>query len=285
MAKIVTSCYANHVGDPYWGQMSRDLWYPASLRSICGFGCPVVCYTDAGDRGYDQLTAFKEKNNLSNLTIKVYVLEDSPWFNRVLSIRRSDPEEYNDPDKLHRYHRSSVIYWSKFVFLHKEADMGQNVFWIDCGLSHSGLFPGSMRSYDLEGVQNSYHYDLAFTPNTLKKIEDRVQGKIVVLCRSSTDADILGLKKELGDFHAEAYPVGGFFGGSFDYLMKYITEAYALIHRLLLTDYLCNDEEISTYIVNKFPQWFSIWMFDTFYHEDWKDAYDPNQISFSNFFR
>ena len=73
--KLVTSYYAFHNGEPFWGQLNRDRWYKYSLAAICGMGCEVVCYTDSGDRGYNQLVEIKEKFNLTNLTIKIYDLK------------------------------------------------------------------------------------------------------------------------------------------------------------------------------------------------------------------
>jgi hypothetical protein len=69
-------------------------------------GTEVVCYTDEGDLGFNQLLEVKQKFNLDNLVIKIYKMLDNPYQARVYNVRMKFPEVYNDPNIYHQYFRS-----------------------------------------------------------------------------------------------------------------------------------------------------------------------------------
>jgi hypothetical protein len=50
-------------------------------------------------------------------------------------------------------------------------------------------------------------------------------------------------------------------------------------------DFICADQEIMWYINCNKPHLFKNYAFHTFCHEDWVNAYKPEEISFSHFFR
>ncbi len=299
--KIVTSYYGFHDGPPFWGQLNRDRWYKYSLACISELGSDIVCYTDEGDKGYNQLQEIKEKFNLDNLTIKVYKLEENPYQERVYNIRINNAETYNNPDLRHFYCRSQQIYWMKYSFLEMEYESDINLYWIDSGLSHNGLFPAYASRYSVEEDYSNFYnkdghyineyklycFDKAFNPDVLEKINTYSENKIINLYRNTSDDNYSLFNEKLGlDTNYDSiYPIAGFFGGNSKLMLNYITESKQVIEKVLsLGNYLCNEQEIMGYINATNREWFKNWKFDTFYHEDWTNVYSPNQVSFSHFF-
>lgn len=296
--KLVTSYYPFHNGEPYWGQLNRDRWYKYSLATISNMG-EIVCYTDPGDKGYNQLVELKEKYDLKNLTIKIYDIKDNPYQERVYNIRTSKADRYNNPEAVGHYARPTVIYWLKFLFLEMELEPDTQLYWIDSGLSHSGLFPSYANKYSIEpefatfygnaymaNEYKVYHYDKAFTPEVLDKINNYAGDKIVNLCRSTSDDNPFEFNTFLNvDIEYDnIFPAGGFFGGQSALLSQYITKFKEIVEQVLSANEVSSDQAIMAYINITNRSWFKNWQYDTFYHEDWSNIFQPGQVSFSHFF-
>ena len=295
--KLVTSYYPFHNGEPYWGQLNRDRWYKYSLATISNMG-EIICYTDPGDKGYNQLVELKEKFNLENLILKVYDIKDNPYQDQVYKIRTSKPA-YNDPSNPRFYTRPTVIYWMKYSFLANEYEPNTQLYWIDSGLSHNGLFPAFASKYNdepgfasLYGNQymaneyKVYHYDKAFTPDVLSKINEYAEDKIINLYRNTSDDNLFefNTKLNLSTNYDSIFPVAGFFGGQSELMMQYITKSKEVIDQILQVDEICTEQEVMAYINATNRNWFKNWHFDTFYHEGWNNIFKPEQTSFSHFF-
>ena len=297
--RIVTSYYPFHNGEPYWGQLNRDRWYKYSLATICGLGVNIICYTDPEDKGYNQLVELKEKFNLENLTIKIYDIKDNPYQDRVYKIRMNKPELYNNPEDVRFYTRPTVIYWMKYSFLEMEYEPDTQLYWIDSGLSHHGLFPSLTNKYKsepefatfygseyMDNEYKLYHYNKAFTPDTLNSINEFAQDKIINLHRNSSDDNLPDFDRKLNLItqYNSIYPIAGFFGGNSDLMVQYINKSKEVIEQILQVNDICTEQEIMAYINATNRKWFKNWYFDTFYHEDWNNIFRSEQISFSHFF-
>jgi len=308
--KLVTTFFAAHDGPPFWGKRSRFEWYAYSIISICNLGAEVVCYTDAGDKGFDYLNEIKAKHNLTNLTIKLFDLTTSPFHDRIYRNRMNNPELYNNG--FHPFYTLPIaIYWLKWHFLDLEYDETKYVYWIDAGLSTGSLFPYALCKYkDEEGFATRYNHDReqgykhfiftgAFNPQTLDKINTFVEDKIHCTCRQDVmDNDYRKLGDNINeDFYddivrSNKFPVGAMFGGKTPYLRNYITAFTELANKILELpeqNYACTEQELMGYIHIKHPEWFKDWCFNTFYQEEstiWNDllAHDPNLKSFYRFF-
>lgn len=309
--KIVTSYYPYHEGPPFWGQQNRNNRYKYSLISLCLMGVETICYTDTfRHNSIKELEQLKKDFNLNNLIIKEFPLENNPWHDRVVNIRKNlNPEKYNDVGKLHFYHASSQAYWTKFKLLELELESDINLYWIDCGLCHSGLFSKHQSKYSkldwdnsfvdegknfLEVEHRFYHYDKAFNPEKLQDINKFSEGKIITLCRhGATDNNMVDFIEKIVDKEKNPpldlkadYPVGGFFGGNSVLLSEYIKHAYEIIDKVLDTeDYLTVDQEVLWYINVQYPDMLKIFYFDTYYHQDW-DFYNKEEygVPFEEFF-
>ena len=311
--KMVTAFYAYHDNGPYWGQTSRNIRYKYSLVSICNMGVDVVCYTDVGELGYDELVKLKEDFNLTNLEIKIYELKDNPYIERVNKIRGENPSEYVIPG------RSPQIYALKFKFLGIEYEPDINLYWVDCGLSFPGLFPEFaskyffedgrdrfINNYPLEKVNPTeeellqeeklhgfkrYSYDKAFNENTIRRINQFQDNKILLLTRSATDDKthllISKINKDLKyQIDCPEFPVGGLFGGNSNLIPEFIKQVEEVIDLSLEMGHCGSDQEYLWYVLWNHREWFNVWGFTGFYHfgEEWKDIVDENYVSFSEFF-
>jgi len=306
--KFVTSYYAYHSGDPFWGQKNRERWYKYSLISICNVNENVVCYTDNDDYGYNQLLEIKNMFNLNNLEIKIFKLSDNPWQERIYKIASSEKcPQYKDFTD-YRFYLSPQIYWLKFHFMYLEFEPNINLYWIDCGLSHSGLFAKSTNPYsELEGYDQGfpnenygevefryYNFTKAFTPEFVKRVNKFNNNKLINLCHTNSHYNFgqflekLQLQDTLNIVNPINYPVAGFFGGNSNLIPKYVEYCYKLIEKILsYDDYLIPEQEIMCYLNTKYPEYIKNWTFNTFYHEDWieKGVFNPEtEISFSSFF-
>lgn len=311
--KLVTSYYAQHWDPPFWGQQGRDRWYKYSIANICNMGVETICYTDNNKYHnhslscLEELEKLKEEFQLDNLIIKDFPLQNNPWHQKINNIRTNNPETYNNPDVLHLYRRSSQIYWLKFKLLEMEVENDINLYWIDGGLSHEGLFPKCYSTYgeDEEAWKNRFvdegknwldveyryfTYDKAFTPLKIEEINKWNDGKIINLVnKNSTDNDINLFKEKInytGPSNNNTYPVAALIGGNSNLISNYVKHAYDLIDKVLDTgDYLSLEQEIMWYINHQYPNMFKNWEFNTFYHKDW-DFYNTEEYgtSFSDFF-
>lgn len=300
--KIVTSYYPYHYDPPFWGQANRERWYKYSIASICSTGVEVVCYTDDRGNSFNELQDIKDKFNLDNLVIKRFNLEDNPWQDRIYDIRvNKSPEYYNNPS-IHYYRVSPQIYYLKWIFLKYEIEPDSNLYWIDAGLSHNGLFPKQASSYyELPGYDDGfpeefypniehryYMFDKIFNSELVDKINTFSENKIVNLTRVGTSDNNMHLFSEkIGDTSQlghSLYPVGGFFGGNSSLIEKYANDFFDVVDRVLLNDdYICSEQEIMWYLNSKNKDSFKNFEFNTFYHENW-NSYNQGDISFYHFF-
>ena len=303
--KLVTSYYAYHQGPPIWGQMSRERWYKYSIACLCKMGTEVVCYTDEGDLGYNQLLEVKQKFNLDNLVIKIYRMLDNPYQARVYNVRMKFPEVYNDPNIYHQYFRSPQMYWIKYLFLEKEYEPNIYLYWIDGGLSHTGMFPPKCTTYSEEADYSTYYansitgyseneyklycFDKAFTVESINRINEFAEDKIIHLYRQHTtdnDNSLFNNKINTDIEYEGLYPVGGFFGGNSINMLNYISAFKNTVERVLASeDFICGDQEIMAYLNAYNRSWFKNWRFETFCHEGWgPEVFKDGAIPFYDFF-
>lgn len=305
--KIITSYYAYHFGEPFWGHKNRERWYMYSLISLCNMGETIICYTDENDKGYNQLQIIKEKHKLDNLTIKIFKLSDNPWQEKIYKIRMLEKNSYLNNPLDWRYECSSQIYWLKWYFMKEEFEPNINLYWIDCGLSHGGLFPKSTNPYadsenymkhfpDENGVDvefRYYQFTRAFNPEFVKKVNNWHDGKIINLYNNtSTNQNFgnflrfLNLENTLSQTSVIIFPVAGFWGGNSNLIPKYTSEYFKMIDKILeLDNYIVADEEIMTYVNTMHSDMFKNWEFTTFSHEDSGSFNLNTDKSFSFFFR
>jgi hypothetical protein len=129
--KLVTALYTQVSGFPFFGHRdkAREHRYLHSLRTISNTKCEIVLFCNLEQ--YDFIKSHCEKHNLSNVQIKISELKDYKHANKMMEIKKNT-------EKFQFYHE---IDWNKIYLLEKEYDESYDyIYWIDCGLSHPGLF-------------------------------------------------------------------------------------------------------------------------------------------------
>ena len=178
-------------------------------------------------------------NNFTNITFKYTTLEEFKHTPRMKELKTKYPND----DNMIMFHE---IDWYKLQLLEQEIDDTHDYFyWIDCGLSHAGLFPPSASENpdqpflgDYKHYSSNYAmYDFGriFNPNLFPKINNFVNEKLLGICteicfwdiRSTEELIIKGkyfqdVKKPLKGF-TEQHNIGGIIGGHKTHLNTFLT--------------------------------------------------------------
>lgn len=266
--KFVTAFYTDIKGFPFFGHeaFARHERYLHSLRTIANTKCEIVLYCN--EEQLELLTEYCSKFELSNVTIKVSNLKDYPKAERMKEIKAKT-------DSFKMYHE---IDWNKFYLLEKEYDESYDyIYWIDCGLSHPGLFLDRYNPYvdkvdGLSRTWENYSYVGLFNENFVPKLNEWVNHKLINCSITLFFHDMRYANTILEKtYTGRSISVGGILGGSVKLLKWYFNEFDKLAELVLSKDSILNHEAMISYMVLENPDNFTTWEFDTWYHDDyWK---------------
>ena len=263
--KLVTAFYTDIIGFPFFGHESfaRHERYLHSLRTLNNMNTEIVCYCN--DTQYDLMIKYCEEFNLTNVTIKISNLKDYPKTNRMLELKRSN-------DQFNFYHE---VDWNKLYLLSKEYDESYDyIYWIDCGLSHRGLFtlkynPHSDKITGLSRDWENYSFTNIFCPELFPKINNWVGDKLINLANtmfSHNPNEIRSVYKNNNDY--KHMSVGGILGGHISKLNWFIEQFDRISDISLNENFILNHEGMITDLEFENPEMFKTYSFDTWYHDD-----------------
>jgi len=263
--KLITAFYTDIIGFPFFGHESfaRHERYLHSLRTLNNMNTEIVCYCN--DTQYDLMTKYCEEFDLSNVTIKISNLRDYPKTNRMLELKRSN-------DQFNFYHE---VDWNKMYLLYKEYDESYDyIYWIDCGLSHRGLFtlkynPHSDKITGLSRDWENYSFTNIFCPELFPKINNWVGDKLINLANtmfSHNPNEIRSVYKNNNDY--KHMSVGGILGGHISKLNWFIEQFDRISDISLNENFILNHEGMITDLEFENPEMFKTYSFDTWYHDD-----------------
>lgn len=278
--KLVTAFYTNIGGFPFFGHESvaRHERYLHSLRTIANTKNEIIVYCNVEQETL--LKDFCEQFGLNNITVKISNLRDYPNANRMREIK----EKTND---FQMYHE---IDWNKFYLMEKEFDESYDyIYWIDCGLSHPGLFLDRYNPYvekvdGLSRTWENYSYTLLFDENLIPTLNSWV-GDNLLNCSITLHFHNMRYANEILEktFSGRSLSVGGILGGNVKHLKWFFSEFDKLGQKVLSKDSILNHEAMISYIVQENPEKFTTWEFDTWYHDDyWKKTPNFNTDSIKN---
>jgi hypothetical protein len=223
----------------------------------------IVCYCN--DTQYDLMTKYCEEFNLTNVIIKISNLKDYPKTNRMLELKRSN-------DQFNFYHE---VDWNKMYLLSKEYNESYDyIYWIDCGLSHRGLFtlkynPHSDKITGLSRDWENYSFTNIFCPELFSKINNWVGDKLINLANtmfSHNPNEIRSVYKNNNDY--KHMSVGGILGGHISKLNWFIEQFDRISDISLNENFILNHEGMITDLEFENPEMFKTYSFDTWYHDD-----------------
>jgi hypothetical protein len=266
--KLVTAFYTDIIGFPFFGHeaFARHERYLHSLRTLNNMNTEIVCYCNESQR--DMIEKYCEEYNLLNVTIKVSNLTDYPHSNRMIEIKKVHSE-------FNFYHE---VDWNKIYLLDKEYDESYDyIYWIDCGLSHRGLFllkynPYADKITGLSKDWENYSFTNLFSPRLFPKINEFVGDKLLNLGNTTMahNSNELNMVYEV-DHNYKHMSVGGIIGGHISKLRFFIDEFNRIANICLSKNHILNHEAMMTKIHFEYPDNYRTFSFDTWYHDDfWK---------------
>jgi len=276
--KLVTAFYTDIIGFPFFGHdaFARHERYLHSLRTLNNMDTEIICYCN--ETQYDLLKSYCEEFNLNNVTVKISNLKDYPKTDRMIEIKKHNSQ-------FNFYHE---VDWNKLYLLNKEYDVNYDyIYWIDCGLSHRGLFllkynPYSDKITGLSKDWENYSFTKLFCPELFFKINNWVGDKLINLANtmfSHNPNDINGVYENKHDF--KHMTVGGILGGHVSKLKWFIDEFDKISDLCLNKNFILNHEAIMTKINFENSEMFKTYSFDTWYHDDFwltTPVFDNNAI-------
>jgi len=263
--KLVTAFYTDIIGFPFFGHdaFARHERYLHSLRTLNNMDTEIVCYCN--DTQFDLMTKYCEDYNLTNVTIKISNLKDYPNSQRMIDLKKSN-------NSFNFYHE---VDWNKLFLLSKEYDESYDyIYWIDCGLSHRGLFllkynPNADKITGLSRDWENYSFTNLFCPELFPKINNWVGDKLINLANTMFSHNVNELNRVYNDTHDYKHmSVGGILGGHISKLNWFINEFNRIADICLDSNYILNHEAMITKINFENSDMFKTYDFNTWYHDD-----------------
>jgi len=263
--KLVTAFYTDIIGFPFFGHesFSRQERYLHSLRTLNNMDTEIICYCN--ETQLELLEKYCKEFYLKNLTVKISNLKYYPNTERMLEIKKTN-------NQFNFYHE---VDWNKLFLLSKEYDEGYDyIYWIDCGLSHRGLFllkynPYADKITGLSRDWENYSFTKIFCPELFPKINDWVGNKLINLANtmfSHNPNEIRKVYKNNNDY--KHMSVGGILGGHTSKIKWFIQEFDRISDLCLNENFILNHEGMITNLEFENPDMFKTFSFDTWYHDD-----------------
>lgn len=291
--KLVTAYWMDCEGYPFQGTSAiRKERYLGSIKAHCeNIGLPLVCYTH--QKNFNELLAFKNTYQLTNLEIKILELYDMKLHKEISIVR----DKHFD---LGLNGRGTEILWGKIEIMEKESNDCDQLYWIDAGLQHPGIFPWRYsKKYNQitdhkQTIPNwwaeydVYNFKELLNSKTLSILSKICENKIMFLTASGPQTRYLFQEMKIIDYPISSpYPIGGFFGGETKIVKKFVEFYWEFSYILLNKEHLCTEESIMKLCYDKLSSNEKInFLFDVhataehdLYHfEEWDKSKDPKPL-------
>jgi hypothetical protein len=287
--KLVTCIYNGLNHTKLCGRLNRDRPYSYSLKTIVNSGTDITCYTSP-----EEINKFKTEFTELNINFIPKSLYELYFHEEVNNIRDLYSDLYRtSPDWRDR---CMEIMWGKFIFMKETIKLNpniENIFWIDAGISHSGIIHSRFNSnfehnlnfiHDLnkETYPLTFKNDLIFNKNFMDNLINYTGDNIL---------NIVSINPQHPIAHTSIHKnfkgsvIGGIFGGHVSLIDSYCDRIIELFEFFLKEKKLYKEEQLMTYILSEETFPIKIFSFNTWYHADWGDnRFNSSQISFCDFF-
>lgn len=237
--KFITAIYSDLYGTELGGRSSRGVHYRLSLLSLLKItDADFLCYTS--DREIDSLRDFFYiQKNISPEQLKFEVFDiTNTKFKDLIKLRK-------DIEFVKKNDRCVEIQYSKFSWWWDEDGSYDNYYWIDAGLSYSGLIP---KKYLLDTTSYECFFESSLFNNLLlKNLINFTSDKFFIIGKEncinfwSQTVD----QKWYNEYDRSIHVIGGIFGGKKEmwdkivpifenYVEKILTEDNGLPHEELI---------------------------------------------------
>ncbi len=266
MTKLVTFLYFGLGDFPFYGHKVQARWdrYVNSLVQLSEMNLRIVCYT--GQNTSEPLQEFLDENGVTNVTVKVKELEDIRHSGKMIKIK----EKYPDSFKFYL-----EVGWAKIALMEDEMEEGIDyLYWVDCGLSHIGLYPRRYNSNNdkITGLSMNkyrYTYDGIFNNETFLNINNWVGDKLIDIRNTLFFHDHRKLNEVLEKGHMyDSLSIGGIIGGHVSKLPDFYQRFENYAQTCINKEFLLNHEAMMSTMVYDKPENYRTYKFNTWYHDD-----------------
>jgi hypothetical protein len=255
---LFITCFYNGLDNTILGgRVGRIHHYINSLRTLLNLESDFVIYTSEEDKTelekHIDFTKYK-----SNVRFIVYDLFSHPkheYFQKMLNGTKSD--------------RCYEIMHSKTSWIKNHITEDYDYYyWIDCGLSHGGLFPRRYRSGD------NYHDFFSctlFNPTMVENL-NKVEDKLTILYGDQSK-HLLERRANQKFYHnidvvENCHIVGGMFGGKKEIVNNFCLMYDDILEEMVEYNALDMEEALYTIIYQRNKDMFNKLIFTTWHHED-----------------
>ena len=257
---IVTCFYTNLHGTKYGGRSDRENHYLHSLASLLKItNADFIIYCDPIQE--PMLKEFFEPLAKSKLTIYRYSLEDFYMKNLF--------EQYKDFEFASTIsQRCQEIQYLKSYWMN-EVEGYDWIFWIDAGISYSGLIPDKHLIFPDNGMPEYYNSGLYCNDliNGMKKFT-----KDNFLMFAINNNYPVGYRKNILDNEFDAidyHAIAGILGGKRNSVKRFHSVFYDTAIEMIETLNAVHDEECIYQVMwDRMPEFFHIQKFEMWWHED-----------------
>jgi len=261
--KFVTSIYSDLFGTDLGGRQSRKDHYRFSLLSLLKMSnADFICYTSEREIN-DLENFFYELHNINQERLR-FVIYDLKNTKKTELINR-----YKNFDEVKTSDRCIEIQYCKFEWLYDNLDdVYDNFYWIDAGLSHTGLIP--VKYLSNEGYRG-YFESMLFNDNFLNGLINFTKDKVFIIGKENQRNYWSGTvnPKHFNIHNATYHIIGGLFGGTKNIVKSFI-ELFDTNVNIITEedDRLYHEEDIMTVIWRNNEEMFNVKLFDTWWHEN-----------------
>lgn len=278
--KFITCIYGNLWGTEMGGRPSRFGHYMHSLLSLLKMTeADFLCYTSEEElprlREY-----FYDENKVDEQKLKFEI------FDLKQTTYQSILEKYKDYEMAKKSDRCFEIQYQKFSWFHNEDKTYDYYFWIDAGLSHSGLIPNKYLSIQ-NGPRQFYESPL-FNNKFLQNLCSFAEDKFVVITKDN-DKNFWSQTvdpKWYKEYSRMLHVIGGVFGGKKNMWETIVPMFEDYAKRIIETDKRPFPEELfMTLMYYNHTELFKNKYFETWWCRDnapkeTPDSYFEDNISF-----
>lgn len=261
--KFLTCIYSDLYGTDLGGRISRGGHYRWSLLSILKMtDADFLCYTS--ERELESLkTFFYVEHNIpeSKLQFKVFDLYQTKFFDII--------NEYKNIDETKKSDRCVEIQYSKFHWWWDEDKSYDYYYWIDAGLSHSGLIP--LKYLSGTHPEQRYYESSLFNNNFLSNMISDTEDKFLILAKENDKNYWSGTvdRKWYKEYDRSYHVIGGLFGGHKSKWDEVVTLFENYLKDIIVTDKgIPHEEHVMSLMRVNHEDLFSVKKFDTWWCPD-----------------
>jgi hypothetical protein len=264
-------------GTTFGGRLNRDSLYRESLAIIAASGLRIYCFIPAADRGAHERFFATRPNDIVWIVSELSDHPDSPAIQRI---KTRNPEAFSGVEWRER---CVEIMWGKPQMLRHVAETypeHDTLYWVDAGLASLDLLsPRYIRAQETKATNRT----TAFPSDLGERLTRFGDGRLVTL--TCTVPHNKGIPEK---YNSQRYTnanavIGGLLGGPRDLVLA-LVHAFDQKKRAILDDgTLYFEESILTGILADHPSWFTVFTFNSWYHDGWPQ-HDPSLVNFCHFF-